>query len=640
MHQPSPVQTPWGPLGYITFKRTYARRINDHHSQLATEEFSDTVERVISACVDQLHVPLTLTEKNQLRFYFLKLKASLAGRFLWQLGSHTVDRLGLFSLQNCAFVVVDEPIRPFTWTFDALMLGSGVGYNIQRKNVDQLPAPLAIAIHRHDSKDADFIVPDNREGWVELLHRTLEAHFVTGQSFSYSVHCIRPKGAPIRSFGGVASGPEELVQGIHAINERINQRVGQKLRPIDCLDIMNIIGSIVVSGNVRRSAQIALGDADDQEFLQAKRWDLGPLPNWRSMSNNSVICDEITALPEEFWEGYRGKGEPYGLINLQLSREIGRLGETAYPDPRVQGYNPCGEQALENKETCALAEIFLPNIARREELRDVTLALYRIVKHSLALPCHHADTEEVVHRNMRMGIGITGYLQATAEQKSWLSSVYTELRAFDVQYSAKMGWPQSIKLTTCKPSGTLSLLAGVTPGVHPGFSQYFLRRIRVAANSPLIALCQEHGYDMERQRNFDGSEDPDTMVVAFPCSFPEGTILAHQLSAIDQLESVKALQSDWSDNAISCTVYYRKAELPSIQAWLRNNYRHSLKSVSFLLHQEHGFLQAPYEAISREDYEAYRQRTRPIVSMDLHQLTDESDIRDSFECETGACPTK
>ena len=402
------IETPWGPLGYVTYKRTYARRLNENNPNSKTEEFKDTIDRVITACQKQLKVGFTPYEEERLKEILLSLKGSVAGRFMWQLGTKTIDRLGLMSLQNCAFTVVNEPIRPFTWAMDALMLGSGVGYNIQREHVYELPKvkPKKIKIIRKDTPDADFIVPDSREGWVELLRRSLEAHFYTGQGFTYSTICIRGKGEPIKGFGGVASGPNELCWGIERISEQLNKRRGKKLRPIDCLDIMNIIGYIVVAGNVRRSAQIAIGDYDDTQFLEAKRWDLN-IPNWRAMSNNSVVCNDITLLPEQFWNGYNGNSEPYGLINLRLAKEVGRTGDKRYPDPDVAGFNPCAEQSLAPFETCCLAEIHLPNISSWEELNNVAHYLYRICKHSLTLPCHAKETEEIVHKNMRMGIGLS-----------------------------------------------------------------------------------------------------------------------------------------------------------------------------------------------------------------------------------------
>lgn len=963
-------ETPWGSIGYITYKRTYARRLDDSTEDAGapTEEFPQTIDRVIKACNTQLNVGFTPDEEEELRSLLLGLKGSVAGRFLWQLGTDTVNKLGLLSLQNCAFVTINEPVRPFIWAMDALMLGAGVGYNIQKENVAEIPrVKRAIKVIRKDTKDADFIVPDSREGWIELLKKTLKYHFSDdGRDFSYSTFCLRGKGAPIKSFGGVSSGPEELCWGINEINNVLNARVNKKLRPIDVLDIMNIIGYIVVSGNVRRSAQIAIGDMEDMQYLNAKRWDKGNIPNWRAMSNNSVVCNDINYLPEQFWQGYAGNGEPYGLINLKLAREVGRLGETKYPDPNIQGANPCqpsfasvltpeglktfgdieigskiwsksgwttvtnkwsngikpvysfnytggifvgtethkidtsvgkvdallsedaltisgpspekiehipsvimdglffgdgfhkkmkgrsytypvllvgekdndyftseiapfikskfstkkgcveyrvettilaeekektyklslpsrymnadkntvssllrglfsadgsvvltteqsgrityktasymlvrqvqtllstlgirsyittnkekevtfcngtykckqsydlnitkdiklfyknigflqkykmdriaeilnkhiptpfltytslnnkeylgeyevfditvdneshtywtggisvsncGEQTLESWETCCLSEVFLPNITSLNELHKIVTYLYRINKHSLALPCHLTKTEDVVHKNMRMGIGITGYLQATDEQKAWLSSTYEFLRAYDKHYSKQHGWPPSIKLTTTKPSGTLSLLAGVTSGVHPGYSQYFIRRIRMASNSPLVKMCKEHGYPVEYQKNFDGSDDRNTVVVSFPCSYSKGTILAKDVTAVQQLEYVKELQSNWSDNAVSCTVYYKKEELSEIKEWLKNNYNNSIKSVSFLLHKEHGFIQAPFEEISETSYNAMIKRVKPLTNISFN----ESDISESFECASGICPVK
>lgn len=944
----------WGEIGYLSYKRTYSRKLKGNK----TEEFHDTVERIVKACNTQLKVGFTDAEEDFVRYMMCQMKGSVAGRFLWQLGTNTVTKLGLASLQNCAGVVIDHPIRPFTWTMDMLMLGCGVGYNLQREFIYEIKEKIKRArIVRQDTKDADFIVPDSREGWVELLRRVLEAHFYTGRSFSYSTICIRGKGAPIKSFGGVASGPEELCWGIEQISTVLNRRAGKKLRPIDALDIMNIIGYIVVAGNVRRSAQIALGDCDDLQYLNAKRWDLGGIPNWRAMSNNSVVCNDISNLPEQFWQGYEGNGEPYGLINLKTSREVGRTGDTAYPDkdvsvynpcvsgdtliltehghlpianlvegellqqqgyikvwngaewskviPRITGYNQpmvtvqlsdgkslrctyahkwiladgerveakhlqqgmklakfdcpviegyesykhsaytqgfysgdgnsskkaiwlyspkyicesrldcqsvvreyptrnpeiqrkficpsfdlldknfvpsatwllqdrldwfaglcdadatltkdgnlqlgsinrkflldvqlmlmscgvnskisimhkagkralpggtyycntsyrlmlsaysvkklsnlgmycerlnieevepnrdasrfitvdaviadgtedivycfteplnntgifngimtgqCAEQSLANFETCCLAEIYLPNVVSAAELFDVAKTLYRINKHSLALKCHHPETQAIVHKNMRMGIGVTGYLQATEEQRSWLKDCYTALREFDQQYSEQHNWPCSIKLFTVKPSGTLSLLAGVTPGVHPGYSQYFIRRIRMAADADLVNACRANGYHVEPVKNFDGTNDPNTVVVEFPCSFPEGTILAENMTAIQQLEYVKRLQAEWSDNSVSCTVYYRKEELPQIREWLTKHYNNNCKTLSFLLHSEHGFIQAPYEPITKEQYEELKKKVKPITSIEVSEDEMELDA-----CESGHCPVK
>lgn len=630
--------TPFSSVGYITYKRTYARRLDETNPNSPTEEFSDTVNRVVEATNNQLNCNFSAEEQERLRKYLMELKGTVAGRFLWQLGTDTVNKLGLASLQNCAFTVVDGPVRPFTWAMDLLMLGSGVGYNIQKKNVDKLPSVKAnfAAPIRLDTADADFIVPDSREGWVSLLGKTLKAAFLGEgkNTFTYSTKMIRGKGAPIKGFGGTASGPEDLCWGIAKISEVIEKRLGKNLRPIDCLDIMNIIGAVVVAGNVRRSAQIAIGDPDDVEYLLAKRWDMGNIPSWRAMSNNSVVCNDIADLHEYFWDGYEGKGEPYGLINLRLSRKIGRLGETQYPDPDVQGYNPCAEQSLANFETCCLAEIYLPNVESYEEFVDISKLLYRVNKHSLALPCHLPETADIVHKNMRMGIGVTGVLQAKEEQKAWLDKAYQELRCFDDTYSHANGFPRSVKLTTVKPSGTLSLLPGVTPGCHPAYAQFMIRRIRISSDHALVQVCRDHGYHVEYQQNFDGTEDHSTVVVSFPFCYPEGTVLANEMTAISQLETVKWLQEVWSDNSVSCTVYYRKEELAEIRKYLSKNYKNGHKSLSFLLHNEHGFKQAPLEEITKEQYD------KMVANTILITKVEDAAFESNDECATGVCPVK
>jgi ribonucleoside-triphosphate reductase len=231
----SEVITPWSSVGYLTMKRTYARRLNEADPQSATEEWEDIVNRVANAADTQLNVGFTEAENKRFKDYLMGLKGSVAGRFLWQCGTDTVGSLGLASLQNCAFRVVNKPVEPFTWAMDMLMLGSGVGYNIQKENVDKLPPVNSNFVRptRVSDSGADFIVPDSREGWVALLGKTLKAAFLaheTGrQTFSYSTQLIRSKGAPIKGFGGTASGPEDLVWGIDKISDVLEKRAGKKL---------------------------------------------------------------------------------------------------------------------------------------------------------------------------------------------------------------------------------------------------------------------------------------------------------------------------------------------------------------------------------------------------------------------------
>lgn len=622
----------FGPLGEIVFRRTYARIKPDGRK----ETFSETMDRCLKAFNTQLGCGFTSRELDELNELFHGMKGSVAGRFLWQLGTPTVEKYGLLSLQNCAHVAVNDPIQPFVWAFDALMLGCGVGANVQREFVYEIPRVLhRPEIKRQDTADADFIVPDSRQGWIELLRRTLEAFFNTGESFTYSTVLVRPAGSPIKSFGGVASGPDSLCQGIEWIVRVLQNRHGKKLRSVDVGDILNIIGWVVVSGNVRRSAEILQGDVDDLLFSGMKTWSKG-IPSWRAMSNNTFIANSFENIPPVFFDQLlSGDSEVYGLFNLKNAREFGRAGDYSRTDPRVTGSNPCSEQSLEPWETCCLGETFLSNCTNYEEFAKISKYLYRINKHSLTLPCHWKQTEDVVHRNMRMGIGASGIMQATKEQLSWLSPCYEELLACDHEYSAKNGFPESIKLTTIKPSGTLSKVAGVSEGASAAWAEYMQQRITFASNSDMLPALGEAGYKIEQKENFDGSIDPAAVYACIPCHFPNARTV-DDVTAIDQLETVKMLQTEWSDNCVSNTISYKPGEEGAIRDWLKEHYDPSIKSLSFLRTVDNGFKQLPKTKITREQYEAMKAPLKPIQwESDVDETVDLG-----LECSGGVCPLR
>lgn len=623
----------WGfsGLGYIVYKRTYARPIPEEGR---TEEWHETVARVVNGAQD-IGAQFTEAEARRLFDYIWNLKGSVGGRMLWQLGTDNVKRLGGDSLVNCWYVDLAE-VADFGWIFERLMLGGGVGFSVRNARSLGVVRQGRI-VHEPDANDSDFIVPDKREGWADLLVRTLRCYLPKRESdyseFTYSTKLIRPEGAPIKTFGGTASGPGILVDGVTRITEILDGAVGRHLTSTEVLDIANVIGAIVVSGNVRRSAQIALGDADDTGYLEAKRWDLGDIPSYRAMSNNSVYVRDTATLPEVFWDGYKGKGEPYGMVNLDSAILYGRMGEPK-PDPTIAGFNPCAEIALANRESCNLAEVFLPRVDSYEELEDLTHLLYRVQKAVAALDYLDPVSSKITSTNMRLGLGVTGLLQST-DKLGWLSDAYESLAEYDKQWSARNGWPTSVRLTTVKPSGTLSLLAGVTPGAHPGFSRFHVRRVRMSYSDPLVNYCRAKGYNWEWQRDFEGNEDRRTVVVEFPCEFPESTIFADEMTAVEQLEVVRRLQREWADNAVSVTVYYRLEELPEIRSYLDEHWQ-EFKSASFLLSSEHGFDQAPLEAISEAEY---RERLDRITEVEVEVSAGVSELLDD-DCDTGACPIR
>lgn len=624
---------PWGfgGMGEIVYLRTYSRQIPELGRN---ETWSETIQRCINGAVE-IGAELSQEEAEKLFDHMFNLRCSLSGRSLWQLGTQLVKKFNGTSLNNCYFTSI-ESVEDFELLFDYLMLGGGVGFSVERAKIHELPKVKAgVSITHERTNDADIIVPDSRGGWRRLLHSVLKSYFTTGKSFTYSTLLIREFGAPLNTFGGTASGPGALIDGISDICKVMENRVGKKLRSIDVLDICNIIGRIVVSGSSRRSAQIAIGDPDDILFLRAKNWGSGNVPGWRANSNNSIYADAYEEIMPELWKGYDGSGEPYGLLNRRLARSYGRIGERR-SDPSIEGFNPCAEIALADGESCNLATIFLPSIESLEQFCEISELLYKVQKAITSLDYPYEKTTTITRKNRRLGQSVTGVLQCTEEQLSWLSPGYENLRAFDAEYSALHGVPESVRLTTVQPSGTLSLLPGQTPGIHPAFARYYIRRVRFSSADPLVDACRKRGYNVVPEVGIDGREDHTKWVVEFPAESPENAVLAKDLTAIDQLEWVKRLQTEWADNAVSVTVYYRKEELSDIKEWLSKNYDKNVKSVSFLLHSDHNFPLPPYEEISKEEYDRMVSKVDfsvPIAPNASGDLLDES-------CATGACPVR
>jgi ribonucleotide reductase alpha subunit len=644
-------QPKWGfnGLGYVVYKRTYARKKDDG----TTEEWHETCERVVN-WVDETHqkigVAMPRNWYEKLYDYMFNLKGTVSGRLLWQAGTSTVDKLGGASLCNCWAVVADSK-QSFLNVFDYLMLGGGVGFNMQKEHVLKLPKIKEVKyVTKQDNKDADFITPDTREGWVSLLDKLFTSYFESGKSFTYSTHLIREYGADIKGFGGTASGPAPLVTMIEKIQSILNKKVGAKLEPIDVLDIMNCIGECVVAGNVRRSSEIALGDVDDIAFLEAKQWSKG-VPNHRSMSNNTVICNDIEELTDKFWESYEvdkktgmGMGEPYGLFNLEAARKQGRTGDYNYNDTDAMATNPCGEITLApskgdgGAESCNLVEIFLNNIKDEEEFKDVAKTLYIVGKTVTLVDYHVPETDKIVKANSRIGIGITGiYQRADLIKPEVLTNVYNELRSYDVTMTELWNVRPSIKLTTVKPSGTLSLLAGATPGAHPDHSKYYIRRVRMHPDDKLVDMCKEAGYPVEYIINNDGTVNTDLVAVSFPIDSESGTVKKEDITAIDHLDMVKHLQRYWSDNQVSVTVDYKPEELTTIKRWLKKNYNDNIKSLSFLLFQNSGFKQQPLEEIPKGKF---FEMIGQIKDIDFEQTVEEDTLAEGLECSGGACPIR
>ncbi len=622
----------WSNLAKIVARRTYSRP--DEHGQ--PESWEKITERVIRGNLKNFDsAKLKMYEAENLERLMLARKAMPSGRGLWFSGTAGHEKLGGAALNACYYFSIDS-WKSLVDIQDMLMLGGGCGASVEHRFISKLSnIRKNVGIYSNDSKDADFIVPDSREGWCELTSRVLESFFKTGKSFSYSVVCVRGAGEAIRGFGGTASGPRPLVHFVSKLVAILTQRAGKHVRPIDVADIICAIGEMVVAGNVRRSAIILLGDPWDREYLLAKRWDLGQLPTQRAMANWSVVAASTEELNELFWKTYE-HGEAFGIVNRKAMQMFGRLGELK-PDTAV-GVNPCGEASLESYEACNLQEINLANLDGQEEFVLAGQLMHRWGRRVAAEVYHNKYTAKVVARNQRIGTGITGCLAAPhLFNPEVLDLTYTAIQKESTDYSAEFGVPLSIRTTVVKPSGTLSKIMDTpwAPGIHGAYSRYFIQRVRFASSDPLIPLLRAAGHAIEPVIRFDGTLDESTLVVEFyeaaPVAVPT-TDAEHTLQK--QLDTLLLAQKHWSDQAVSVTVYYKKSELEFIKSWLSVNLP-MLKAISFLCHNDHGFKQAPWEAISQEKFETSMEK---IINVDMREITGGE--LESVECAGGSCPIK
>src|SRR6202789_1701876 len=462
----------WSNLANVVYRRTYSRKMPS-----GLEGWDDTVFRALSGNIRGHNV--STEELNQLNRLMLERKAIPAGRGLWFSGTEAHAKLGGTALNNCWYLNTAK-WENFVVAQDLFMLGGGVGVSVEHRYSSKLPKikPGVVIVHEA-TKDADFIVPDSREGWNELTSRALEAFFETGRGFTYSTICLRGYGEPIVGFGGTASGPLPLIKFIENLCAVMVNRENKFLRPIDCADITTAIGEMVVSGNVRRTAIIIIGDCWDKDYLRAKRWDLGQIPSHRPNANYSVVTDDIEDLHPLFWKTFE-HGEAFGIVNRKAMQKYGRMGEKKADS--AEGVNPCAEATLEPFEPCNLQEIALSNIENEEEFILAAKLLHRYGKRVTMEKYHHTQSMEVVGRNRRIGTGITGCLSSPLFNEQTLDRVYEAIQHENRAYSKELKIPESIRTTVVKQSGTVNKVLDMDgyEGIHPAYSRYIIHRVRFA----------------------------------------------------------------------------------------------------------------------------------------------------------------
>ena len=638
-------------LGEITFIRTYSRKKEDG----TKEKWWEVCERVINGMytIQKDHCKANRLPWNDRKAHasaqeafdrMFNLKWTPPGRGLWMMGADMVmENRNSAALQNCAFVSTRDidkydPGALFAWTMDALMLGVGVGFDV-------LGADKDMTIYATTDEVSVYEIPDTREGWVDST-RLLINSFLTPnkprQEFNYEL--IRPYGSPIKGFGGTASGPQPLITMHETIRRVVGSRVGEKLDSRAIVDIVNLIGTCVVAGNVRRSATLALGEPDDETFSNLKNSEVFPErnsfdpenPGWAWMSNNSIAA-KVGTNYEEYVDLITDNGEP-GFIWLDVSRNYGRTGDAPDgKDSRVMGFNPCAEQPLESYELCTLVEVHMNQHENKEDFLRTLKFAYLYGKTVTLLPTHWMQTNAIMQRNRRIGTSLTG-LASFADSKGlptlreWQDEGYKRVRECDTQYSEWLCIRESVRATTVKPSGSVSILSGETPGVHwgPG-GKHFLRAIRFSEQDPMLPLFKAAGYKVEKDL-----VSANTKVVYFPVK-SDHERSEKDVSLFEKIGLAATTQKNWSDNGVSVTLSFdaeteKKHIAPSLHM-----YEGQLKAVSFLPMSNSTYPQQPYTQITEAEYNKYVGKIKNIDFTPIYEGVESFDAEGDRYCANDVC---
>lgn len=601
------------------------------------EVWSETIRRVVEGNMALSAVSASEREAEMLYHLFWTGQALPPGRGLWTGG---VEGIPADARYNCWYTTLYST-DDWCWVMNQLMLGGGVGVGLS--DLHQMPiavdnnARFAVwcgqshpnydEVKPNDKSFLNgttpvFVAPDSREGWVEAFRQMITAAF-EGRDLIVDVGHIRPRGQPIKTFGGIACGPGPLTHLLRSVWDIVRGAKGRPLNSVEALDITNLVGFCVKSGNVRRSALIVLGDAEDQPFRDAKK-DFSAVLSHRHTSNNSIVFRSKEQIDDFDWAGLVEDnikfGEP-GLLNLWLARQT---------DPGAMGVNPCGEQTLHDREACNLAEVFP---AFFERGTDADLAFKLVTRYTIRqrlTPLTDPKSHDVGMRNMRIGVGLGGLCDFDWT-KAQLAEWFNVVRGESNDYAKEMRINAPITVTTVKPSGTISLLNGSSPGIHAPYAPYYIRRARLAKNDPMVPALIEAGVSYEPDQ-YD--QTGNTLVFSFPTKATHTRTTVQTENIRDQFERQAAVQRYWADNAVSATLSFNAETEKEETAELLAKYVPQFKSTSMLAKSSHGYVQAPYEAIDENTYRAMAAKVN-----DRHPLVRGGDIQVD-ECASGACPIR
>lgn len=667
-------KSPMGRLGDFVYYRTYSRYMDEVGRR---EYWWETVRRAVEYNTSLL--PTSRKEAEALFDNIFNLKQFLSGRTFW-VGNTGVSKHYPLANFNCAFEAITG-IEDFKDLFYLLMVGAGVGARVLPEDVVALPKfrtqfelihrdydPVPdverkdyTALNFHDDERAEITIGDSKEGWAQALKFFLdlisshEYRHIETVVIDYS--SVRPKGEKLRTFGGTASGYESIKNMFNKIANVIRIRgdvdgPSVALRPIDCLDICNIIGENVVVGGVRRTAEMIMIDADDKDCIDAKsslyrqvegKWEVNKDLIHRQMSNNSIYYKRKPSREKLHWqiEKMRYSGEP-GWVN----------GESADKRrPNMKGVNPCGEILLDSYGVCNLTTVNVYAFVKGDVLdleglleaqRLSARAGYRMTCVELELP----RWNHVQSRDRLLGCSLTGWqdmVNAVGLDRDGEAELLRKMRevAHEAanEYARSLDHNAPILVTTVKPEGTLSQLPAVSSGVHYSHSQYFIRRVRINSHDPLVKVCEELGYPVHPEVGQDWATCV-TKVVEFPIKAPKGKT-KYDVTAIQQLENYKLFMENYVDHNCSITVSVRNNEWDEVEQWVWDNWD-DLVAVSFLPLDDSFYELLPYEAIDEEEYKKRVAEMKPFIpSLISKYERSEAELDIGTDgCEGGVCPVR
>jgi ribonucleoside-diphosphate reductase alpha chain len=541
---------------------------------------------------------------------------------------------------NCSFIAVDSP-RAFDEAMYILMNGTGVGFSVEQKYINQLP----VIAESFFQTDTTIVVDDSKLGWAKA-YKELIALLYQGQIPNWDTSKVRPSGARLKTFGGRASGPEPLVDLFNFTIETFKMASGRRLKSIEAHDIMCKVGEVVVVGGVRRSALISLSNLDDFEMAKAKSGQWWEGNSQRALANNSAVYNSKpnTAQFLREWRNlYESKSGERGIYNMDSVRKhIDKFGRR--DSSLVGGTNPCGEILLRPNEFCNLTEVVIDATDTKETLLEKirlatilgtwqsTLTNFKYIRKTWRDNCE----EERL-----LGVSLTGIYgnKITATNGKALEALLDEMRDLSVSVNEKeaksLNINPSVSITCVKPSGTVSQLTGVSSGIHPWYSEYYVRSVRADNKDPLTQFLKDSGIPFEP----DVMKPEVTTVFYFPIKAPKNAVLTKDLTAIDHLEMWKTYRTHWTEHNPSVTVNVEEDEWMRVGAWVFDNFD-SIGGVSFLPSVEHSYKQAPYQEISKEEYDSWVKKMPDSIRwemLSLYETTDGTTGSQELSCVAGAC---